>query len=143
MSRNDNLDYYGLPRVQTEFHDESLTVQSDAEKADINRILRKHSMGIIDHLRDVDAQYMDVSEFTDFADAFRQSKEAEVQFMKLHPKVRKVFGNDVAEWLDAAHAPDIKDTKWADGLREIGLLPSPTDSPTGPPPDAGPPPEAE
>lgn len=134
MSRNDNLDYYGLPRVQTVFEDESLTVQSDAEKADINRILRKHSMGIIDHMADVEARYMDVSEFTDYADAYRHSKLAEEEFMRLHPKVRKVFGNDVAQWLDAAHAENLEATQWADGLRELGMLPSPPESEVVPAP---------
>lgn len=124
MSRTDNLnlDFYGNPRVQTVFNDESLTVQSDAEKADINRILKRHSMGIIDHMADVDARYMDVSEFSDYADAYRESKRAEMEFMKLHPKVRRVFNNDVAEWLDAAHEADITKTKWAPGLQELGLL---------------------
>lgn len=125
MSRNENLDIRGKPRVQTVFSDESLTVQSDAEKADINRILKRASLGILDHMKDVEARYLDVSEFGDYADAFRQAKQAEVEFSRLHPKVREVFNNDVAEWLDAAHEADISKSQWAPALQELGLLEAP------------------
>lgn len=132
MSRNENLDYRGKPRVQTEFDDESLTVQSDAEKADINRILKRHSMGIIDHMRDVEARYLDVSEHSDYADAYRHAARAQEEFMRLHPKVREVFHNDAAEWLDAAHEADIAQSRWAEGLRKIGLLEDVAEAPAAP-----------
>lgn len=100
---------------------ESMTVQSDAHKADISNILSKYKQGlIVDHLNDAEAIFMDVSEFTDFADAMRQSKVAEVSFMKLPSKVREIFHHDVAEWLDAAHDPEKRDA-----LVEAGFIEGP------------------
>ncbi len=97
-------------RVQTVNDMPSCTIQSDAEQADIQRILQKfEAVGIVDHLRDVELQYGDISELTDYADATRQVKEAEEAFMKLPSKVREVFQHDVAVWLDSAN----------DGLTEV------------------------
>lgn len=141
MDRNGNLDARGKPRVQTFCLDDSLTVQSDAEAADINVILRKHSLGILDHMRDVEARYLDVSEFTDFADAYRQAETAKVEFMKLHPKVRAVFENDVHKWLDAAHDPEKIQTVYRPGLEALGLLEPVEDvaeAPAAPVPPEGP-----
>lgn len=104
--RNENLDALGRPRVQTVNDLESKTVTADAKKADINHILKQYkAVGIVDHLREVDARYMDVSEFTDYADMMRQLRTAEAEFMKLPSKVREKFNHDVATWLDAAHTP--------------------------------------
>lgn len=105
---NLNLDSRGKHRLQTFFDPDvepSLTVQSDREQADINSILRKYkSVGIIEHLNNVDAQFLDVSEFTDYSDMMRNLKIAETEFLTLPSKVREVFGHDVAKWLDSAHA---------------------------------------
>lgn len=93
-------------RVQTVNTEPSKTVQSDAARSEIRHILAKYrQVGIIDHMRSVDLQFRDVSEFTDFADMARQTKVAEGVFMQLPSKVREVFGHDVLNWLDAAHDP--------------------------------------
>lgn len=95
------------PRIRTVNEMESRTIQSDRNRAEMREILRRYeSMGIVDHMANVDLLYRDVSEFEDFADLMRQSKEAEKEFMKLPPKVRQVFGHDVHTWLDAAHDPE-------------------------------------
>lgn len=97
-------DYRGKPRVQTVNNLPSKTVQSDAHMADIREILRKfEGTGIIDHLSQVDAKFMDVSEFTDYKDLMDHVREAEATFMQLPAEIRAKFGNDVARWLDAAH----------------------------------------
>lgn len=125
--RNSNLDFRGRPRVQTEFHDESLTVQSDAASADINKILKRYkALGIVDHLRDVEMRYADVSEFTDYADLMRQVKIAEQEFMSLPAVARAVFDNDVGKWLDAAHGTA---EEQADVLEEFGVEAPPADNP--------------
>lgn len=97
----------GRRRVQTTDFGPSKTVQGDAVRADIRHIMKKYrAMGIMDHLAQVDLTFRDVSEFTDFADLMRQTKDAEMAFMKLPSKLREVFDHDVMKWLDAAHDPE-------------------------------------
>lgn len=120
---NKNLDYRGKPRVQTSDFGESLTVQSDNERADIRKILQRYeAVGIVDHLNQVDAMYRDVTEFTDLHDALMQAKEAETQFMKLPSKLREVFDHDVAKWLDAAHDPEKIEQLYRPKLEKLGIL---------------------
>lgn len=120
---NKNLDRRGRPRVQTSDFGESLTVQSDNERADIRKILQRYeAVGIVDHLQEVDAMYRDVSEFTDLHDALLQAKEAETQFMKLPSKLREVFDHDVAKWLDAAHDPEKIENLYRPKLEKLGVL---------------------
>ncbi len=102
----DQLDYRGRPRskYQTINTEPSQTIQSDADQADIKKILRKYKqVGIVDHLNLTEATYKDVTEFTDFGDVMRTVKQAENQFMELPSKVREIFQHDVASWLDHAH----------------------------------------
>lgn len=107
-ARSDNgiVDARGRARVQTVNTQKSMTRQSDAKNSDINFILKKYDLGLAQHLRDVDAVYLDVSEHTDYADMARMVKDAEMQFTQLPAKVREVFNNDVHQWLDAAHATE-------------------------------------
>lgn len=103
----ENLDYRGRPRVQTLNEGPSLTVQSDAQGADIREILSKYrQFGLQNRLDSAEALYMDLGEFTDYADAMRNLREAEAYFMRLPSKVREVFNHDVAEFLDSAHDAD-------------------------------------
>lgn len=101
-----NVDARGKPQAmyQTVNEEPSQTVQSDAHEADIKTILKRHGItGITEHLAAADLKYGDISQFTDFADAMRQVKDAEAAFMKLPSKVREVFNHDPATWLDAAN----------------------------------------
>lgn len=101
-----DVDYFGNPRVQTVNDEPSLTVQSDGPQADIRQIMAQYlKTGQVD-LDRAEGMFMDVSEFTDFADVQRQSKEAEVQFLRLPSKVREIFDHNVANWLDTAHDDD-------------------------------------
>lgn len=94
-------------RVQTVNTLPDKTVQSDVHRTEIRHILAKYrQVGIVEHMREVDLVYKDVSEFVDFADLMFQSKEAEKRFMGLPSKVREVFDHDVSKWLDAAHDPE-------------------------------------
>lgn len=88
----------------TEFHDESKTVQSDAHLADIQEILKQFGVvGLAQNLDAAEAQYMDVSEFTDYADMMKHVRTAEQEFMTLPSKIREIFDHDVYKWLDTAH----------------------------------------
>jgi hypothetical protein len=114
----------GRRRVQTINKSESRTVQSDVARAEIKNILRKYEQtGIIDHMRNVDMAFRDITEFTDLSDALRQAKEAEGRFMQLPPQLRNVFENDVAQWLDAAHDGFSDDQRAA--LQRLGLIEAP------------------
>lgn len=94
-------------RVQT-FNDlPSETVQSDRARSEIKTILAKYKQtGVLEHLRQVDLQFRDVSEFEDFADLMRQSEAAKQVFMDLPSKLREVFDHDHNVWLDYAHSPE-------------------------------------
>lgn len=107
MGRNDNLDSRGKFRVQTEFLDESLTDQSEEPLANINSVLGRFALGgLRQSLDEAELVFKDVTEFTDLADAMRQAKVAESEFLKLPSKLREIFHHDVAEWLDTAHDDD-------------------------------------
>jgi len=95
------------PRVQTVNMLPSMTVQSDVVRTEIRHILAKYRQtGVLEHMRNVDLAFRDVSEFSDFSDLMFQSAEAEKVFMQLPSKVRAVFGHDYARWLDCAHDAD-------------------------------------
>ncbi len=130
----EKLDARGKPPVQTENDGPILTVQSEAEQGEINKILKRYKeVGIIEQLNLTEASFRDVSEFGDFADVMRQSKEAELEFMKLPSKVREIFNHDVANWLDTAHDAEKRSSLIAAGEIEPLKQPTPGDLP----PDAG------
>lgn len=115
------LDARGKSRVQTVNKEPSMTIQSDAKDADIGHIIRQFTKtGVLQNLNEASATYMDVTEFTDYADVMRNLKVAEQTFMQLPSKTREIFGHDVAQWLDAAHDPEKRDA-----LVAAGHLPAP------------------
>lgn len=127
-------------RVRTLNEDPSKTVQSDAHRADIKQVLAQYeATGVLANLNDVDLQFRDVSEFTDYADLMQQNKEAEAEFMRLPSKVREVFEHDHTVWLDAAH--DGITEEQAQKLVRLGVLEevkSDAEAPASPAPEASP-----
>lgn len=100
----------GRKRVQTVNEEESRTVQGQRDEADIRKIIQRYQRdGVLINMAQVDLAFRDVTEFEDFSDLMRQTKEAEQAFMRLPSKVREVFNHSVVRWLDAAH----------DGLSEV------------------------
>lgn len=109
-------------RVRTYNDEPSKTRQSDRHEAEITHILNKYGQtGIIDHLRNVDMQFADISEFSDYADAMMQLREAERVFYGLPPKIRRLFNSDVATWLDTAHDPEKLEALRPE-LEKLGIL---------------------
>lgn len=89
---------------QTVFKEESLTVQSDAHLADIQQILKSYGVqGLEVMLNETEAQFLDISDFEDYAGMMNHVKTAEREFMKLPSKVREKFDHSVYIWLDKAH----------------------------------------
>jgi len=110
----------GSLRVQTLNDEADMCKQSFKDECDINFILRDYGRtGVVRHLNEARARYMDVSEVGDYESALLTVKAAEEQFMSLPAKVRKVFRNSPAEFLDAAHHPEKRKL-----LEEAGLLPA-------------------
>lgn len=129
------------PRVSTVFDDPSLTVQSDRDLSDIQSILRNFGAQALEaNLNDADLQFMDVSEFSDYADVLREARTAELEFMKLPSKVREIFNHDAAEWLDAAHDPPkrrealSKLAKLRGGTPDVEMAQKALEGPPSPPP---------
>lgn len=135
----------GRLRVQTLNIDESKTVQADASRADIKKILAQYeATGVLVDMSDVKLEFRDVTAFEDFADLMFQSKEAEREFMRLDPRIRDVFENDTSRWLDAANDGLTKEQ--ADKFVELGILeavapPAPAPIPVVPEVPAAPVPE--
>ena len=147
-----SIDARGKDRVQTTDFGKSLTVQADKKKADIQEILKQYSQtGVVQHMTEVEGQYLDVSEFTDYSDMMVQLAEAEAHFMSLPSKFREAFDHDVAKWLDAAHDPAaVHDAMVAAGMADAEAdaiqaeleaaepPPAPGAGAAGPPPPAAP-----
>ncbi len=111
------MDYLERERVQTHFPEESLTIQSDSEKADIRKIMSRYkATGIIDSLNEADLDFRDVTEVMDFQEAKSIMNEAEFQFMELPSKVREIFEHNVAVWLDTAQDEEKRDALVAAGF---------------------------
>ncbi len=117
MAKKKILDSRGKPRVQTVNNGPSLTVQSDAHLTDVNNILARYGAEGLKMLDETALKFADVSEFTDLSDALNQAKQAEIEFRKLDPRIRSIFDNDVAVWLDTSHDKDKRDA-----LVEAGVL---------------------
>lgn len=126
-------------KVQTVNDGPDMAVQSDIHRADIKHILARYrALGIRDHMAQVDLNYRDVSEFTDYADLMRSVRQAEFDFMQLPSKVREVFDHDVAKWLDAAHDKEKLDAI-APRLAQLGIFKAGEEAPPAPssPPGGG------
>lgn len=117
------------PRHVTINTDESKTVESEVYRSDIRHVLAQYEqMGIDQILSQHDVEFRDVTELTDWSVAMRELRSAEAAFNRLHPKLREIFGNDVAQWLDAAEHPELIDQRYRPALERAGFL-KPVESP--------------
>lgn len=95
----------------------SLTVQSDAESCDINRIVAQFDRtGLVTHLAKGMPEFIDVSELTDFRETVDAVSRMRDWFMQLPAALRAEFSNDPAEMLDR-----ISDPSWDARLQELGI----------------------
>lgn len=110
----------------TVFEDESLTIQSAEEEANINTIVRR--FGITGQLPQ-DLQMPQSGDFTnvpDFHTAMNLIRTTQTEFLKVPPEVRARFGND-----PAAFMAFIEDDRNRDEAARLGLL-KPSDPPPSP-----------
>lgn len=113
---------------------EGKTRQSEAEEADINRIMRRYEQtGELPVMKGKSPVYGDFANVEDYLSACLRVKAAEVAFLELPARVRARVNNDPGEFL--AWALDPKNLK---ELQELGLAvpaalqPPPPPAPTDP-----------
>lgn len=84
----------------------SKTRQSDADSADINKILNRMSMqGIGPIFNPAEPKFLDITAVGDFRSALDQVRNANSYFMELDAEDRAKFNNDPAVFLDVVNDP--------------------------------------
>lgn len=108
------------PSVGTKNEEPSLTRQSEADQADINKILKRfESTGILP-VDQREGMFIDVSTAPDYRTALDRINTINRSFMEMPAEVRAKFDNDPAVLLDAVGDPE----RQAE-LVELGILPKP------------------
>lgn len=101
--------------------DESLAVQSEAEEADINTIVKRFGLGVPLPQGVVMPQYGDFTGVTDYQSALNLINQANDNFMQFPADVRARFENNPAYMLDF-----LGDESNRDEAAKLGLIVSPT-----------------
>lgn len=97
--------------------EEGKTRQSEADQADINKILKRLDLRELTSSQR-EGIYADVSGITNFRDAMEKVERGKEAFMSLKANVRSAFDNDVALFLDA-----FQSVEGIAKLRELGVVP--------------------
>lgn len=120
---NDESMFYSA-ETALECKDESLTVQSQAEEADINTIVKRFGVTGMLPLVERPPLNEDFTEVFDFRSAMDMILAAQRSFEGLDANVRKRFGNDPAEFVEFCGNPDNLDE-----MRKMGLAVPKVDPP--------------
>jgi len=143
-SQNDFVKSSGQ-RSDLSVFEPSLTRQEFAEECDINTIMARYeTTGVISHVNQREAQYLDMTLYPGLQASMDAMREATLQFNALPANVRREFDNDPQKFVDFAVEKDNLPR-----MREWGLAP-PEKAPeppirveiANPPPPAGDPPKA-
>lgn len=95
----------------------SLTLQSEAESCDINWIVdRYHKTGVIEHVRENVAMFVDLPPTLEYQDALGIVKAAGDAFAMMPAEIRAQFNNSAAQFLQFADANE-------DYLEKLGIVP--------------------
>lgn len=114
------------------------TMQADKDRCCVNNIMAKyHKTGIIDHVRQTEGRYADVSDVGDFQEAMNIVAQGKQSFEALPAKIRKRFNNDPVEFLQFVGNPDNQDDLIKMGLATARPTPEPAPEPekTAPEPE--------
>lgn len=84
------------------------TRQSEADAADINKILKRFERSGILPLNDRQGLYLDVSEVGDYRSALDQVMKVNEYFKTLPAESRAMFDNDPAVFLDKVNGGDLE-----------------------------------
>ena len=124
-------------RVHPDLGGPSRTKQSFKKECDINEILRQfHKSGVITHVQKTQGQYQDFINGVTYHQAMNVIADANSMFETVPAKIRAMFDNDPAKFLDF-----VQNDENEEQMRELGLLqkapeapyetqPLPTSSPT-------------
>lgn len=120
--------YHPHNRVSIDCGDFSHTKQSCKEECDINNILKQYKKtGIMTHISNASASYLDLPTDFDYQSALNTVMEAEQAFAELPSKVRDRFGNDPYKFLAGLEDPAIRPE-----LEELGLFKPKPPAPAAP-----------
>ena len=107
-------------RARIDAEQESLTNQSFQEECDINNIMAKHrESGIVTHVAAHEGVYADFGEIGDYQESLNRVLACRDLFSELPAELRSQFSNDPGLFMDF-----VLDPENADGMRELGLLPT-------------------
>lgn len=99
--------------------DKSLTKQSEADSCDINKIVERfEKTGILPNVNETPALYIDATKMPDYRTALDQVNMANEYFSHLNAKIRAMFDNDPAQFLDFVSNEDNHQHMVELGLRE-------------------------
>jgi len=113
--------------------DKGLTVQSDRDDADINKIIARYlKTGVPPPSLKGEPFYGDVSEFSGLADSLIKIQEADRLFMQFPAELRERFDNDKVKFIDFLENPGNRDE-----AIDLGLILKPV-VPETPAPAPGP-----
>lgn len=105
-------------RVQVDTGDSSFVQQSSRDEADINNIMAKYrETGLVTYVKDRQGQFMDLSSAPDYHTAMNVISEAVQMFDGLSSDIRKHFGNDPGNLLEA-----LDDEERRPELERLGVL---------------------
>lgn len=115
--------------VVFECDSEMITKQSCRDECDINNILSQFSKtGIISHVNNSTASFVDLPDVSDFQHALAVVTEAEFAFSTLPSKLRERYSNDPALFLEA-----LMDPSQVEFLTEVGVFRRRPDAKSGEP----------
>jgi phage internal scaffolding protein len=116
-----------------------MTKQNHKAECDINNIIKQYQKtGILNHVANSTAEYLNLPSNFDYQDALNTVIAAEDAFNQLPSKVRDRFSNDPASLLAAINNPAMRTE-----LEEFGILKKPASPPPSPPPTPAPPAPSE
>lgn len=100
------------------FDDPSLTVQSEKDETDINKIIAKVAKGgDLLHVNERVAKYGDFADVPSYQEALDYVSRAQGSFMAMSPQVRERFGNDPGKMILF-----LQDEKNYDEAVKLGLI---------------------
>jgi phage internal scaffolding protein len=87
-------------------NDPIITEQSHKKEVDINQIIRKHGMDMIQKTAALQQLVFDENPNNDYSEAMRIVARAQESFLRLPSAIRGRFENDPAKFMDFIHNPD-------------------------------------
>ena len=104
-------------KKDSEYYGPSLTRQSEAAYADINKIMAKYRKTGVLPPQTREGFYADISEVGDYREALARVEQMDEQFSSLPADLRIKFNNDPAEFLDF-----VSNEENMDKIEEMGLI---------------------